>query len=234
MCTLKLPIFIISSLILSACASTVEDLKDVGKRPSLTRVDPPVMWAPNPETMPIRNSNSLWQQGSRDFFKDNKARRVGDILKVKVEINNNAKIDNKTTTTRKNNENLGVQALFNMNNKATKFLTPGLGTTADNSIAGTGLIDRKDDIKTEIAAMVKQILPNGCLVIQGTQEIRINAEVRELSVAGIVRQEDISAENSVNSDQIAEARISYGGRGNLSRVQQPRWGSQVLDVLLPW
>ena len=220
---------------LVSCASTIEELKNVGKRPALSEVDPPVVWAKSNEPVVAQNANSLWQPGSRDFFRDNRARRIGDILKVNVLIQDYAKLNNQTTTTRKNSEDMGLTGLFGLQRLKQKVMTsPLVDTTSDNSIAGTGLVDRKENIKIEVAAMVKKIFPNGSLVIYGSQEIRINSEIRELSVEGIVRQEDISADNSVNSDQIAEARISYGGRGNLSRAQQPRYGSQILDIVLPW
>lgn len=219
---------------LSSCAKTISDLKAVGDKPQLSKLDPPVTWGVKSDSA-TRNPNSLWQPGSRDFFKDSRARGLGDILTVIVTVNDSAKMNNATTTTRTTNEDFGMTGLFDLQNQGYNITNaPIVGTTSGNSLAGTGVINRTDAINVNVAAMVKHILPNGNLIIEGTQEIRINTEVRELSIAGIVRQEDISAENSVTSAQIAEARISYGGRGNLSRVQQPRYGSQILDILLPW
>lgn len=234
LCTILPIIFVLTS-----CGGKLDEIKQIGKEPKLSRIDPPVMWAENPELHVEKSANSLWQPGSRAFFRDSRARRVGDILKVKITIQDKAKLNNQTKSSRSSKEDMGLNGLFGAQTQLDKFIempsgAPLVGTTGGNNNQGGGSIDRKEDIQTEIAAMVKQILPNGNLVIEGNQEVRINFELRELSVAGIIRPEDISASNTVNADQIAEARISYGGKGTISRVQQPRYGSQFLDIILPW
>ncbi|TIV92058.1 MAG: flagellar basal body L-ring protein, partial [Mesorhizobium sp.] len=97
-----------------------------------------------------------------------------------------------------------------------------------------GEIKRSEDIELNVAAVVTEVLPNGNLMIRGSQEVRVNYELRVLTIAGMVRPSDIGAENTIPYERIAEARISYGGRGRASEVQQPAYGQQVLDQVLPF
>jgi flagellar L-ring protein precursor FlgH len=247
MFVLRLVLLLIVSFALSHCTATLDRLEQVGKVPPIDPVEnpthkqdyKPVQWPQSVETQK-RNPNSLWQPGARTFFRDLRARRVGDILKVTVKVQDKADLNNKTESSRDNSENIQAPSVFGVENKLFKFL-PGaadptqlLDLTNANQNKGTGIINRKETIQTQIAAMVTQILPNGNLVVRGEQQIRVNFEVREVSVQGIVRPEDISADNSISSEQIAEARISYGGRGHLSNVQQPRLGSQIIDAISPF
>src|SRR5690606_36447535 len=194
---------------------------------------------PMPTPQPASYSpNSLWRNGSRAFFKDQRAHQVGDILTVKVKFNDKATVENETSRTRKNNEDTGVDNFFGKT-KLPMFSAvnvPGRISTADSNAqsTGTGTIARKEELSTNVAAVVTQLLPNGNLVVEGRQEIRVNFEVRELIVAGIVRPEDIESDNTIDSTKIAQARIAYGGRGQITDVQQPRYGQQVLDILLPF
>lgn len=235
------------ALMISGCSSTLSKLEQVGKSPPLEDVvNPiqkstykPVIW-PNTEPPKQRTVNSLWQPGARAFFRDQRARRVGDILKIIVKIEDKADLNNKTDRSRGTEESLEAPSVFGLENKLGAFLpgkvdpTAVLDITGANKSTGSGTIARKETIQTQIAAMVTQILPNGNLVVHGSQEVRINYELREVTVEGIVRPEDISSENGITSDQIAEARISYGGRGHISDVQQPRLGTQVIDILSPF
>ena len=185
------------------------------------------------------NPNSLWRNGSRAFFKDQRAHQVGDILTVKVKFNDKATLENETSRSRKGEEDSGVEAFFGRKTlppPLNKVGVPGriLTTDSTGSSEGKGSIDRKDELQTNIAGVVTQVLPNGNLVIEGKQEVRVNFEVRELIVAGIVRPEDIESDNTIDSTKIAQARIAYGGRGQITDVQQPRYGQQVMDVILPF
>jgi flagellar L-ring protein precursor FlgH len=193
-----------------------------------------------PTPMPASYSpNSLWRNGSRAFFKDQRAHQVGDILTVKVKITDKATLENETSRSRKNSEDSGVDNFFGKNKlfpPLNSVSVPGKIFTADSqgSSDGKGTIDRKEELQTNIAAVITQLLPNGNLVVEGKQEIRVNFEIRELIVAGIVRPEDIESDNTIDSSKIAQARIAYGGRGQITDVQQPRYGQQALDVLLPF
>ena len=218
--------------------------KDIGKEPSLSAIDNPTakpgyrpVQMPMPEPTSVHfNSNSLWRTGSRAFFKDQRASRVGDILTVRVEIDDKAEIDNETTRTRANSEKLGVPNLFGLEKNLPSDITPSSLVSADStaSSTGSGSVDREEELETNVAAVVTQVLPNGNMVIEGRQEVRVNFEIRELIVAGIVRPEDIQSDNVIDSKKIAEARIAYGGRGQITDVQQPRYGQQVMDIVLPF
>jgi flagellar L-ring protein precursor FlgH len=225
--------------------SSFDRLKNIGEAPALSAIENPVAQAGyKPVQMPMPavqaasyNSNSLWRNGSRAFFKDQRAHQVGDILTVKVKFTDKAAIANDTTRSRKNTEDSGVDNFFGktkvpiMNTSVpTRILTADSASSSE----GKGSVDRKEELSTVVAGVVTQTLPNGNLVIEGRQEIRVNFEVRELIVAGVVRPEDIESDNTIDSSKIAQARIAYGGRGQITDVQQPRYGQQVLDVLLPF
>jgi flagellar L-ring protein FlgH len=226
--------------------SSIERLSAIGEKPSLSSIENPTtqpgykpvqMPMPTPQTASY-SPNSLWRNGSRAFFKDQRARQVGDLLTVTVNITDKAKFDNETKRSRTNKEDSGVTDFAGaklLSGNAAKVM-PGKILTADSTAQseGKGSVDRTEDLKTSVAAVVTQILPNGNLVVEGRQEIRVNFEVRELIVAGIVRPEDIQSDNTIDSTKIAQARIAYGGRGQITDVQQPRYGQQVLDVLLPF
>ena len=230
--------------LLSGCAA-LDRIKDLGQQPALSSVDNPTtrpgykpVQMPMPAAQPASyNPNSLWRNGSRAFFKDQRAHQVGDILTVKVNITDKAIIDNETKRSRDTKEDSGVDNFFGrtklpiMNTPVpTRIFTSDSTTSTD----GKGSVNRSEALTTNVAGVVTQVLPNGNLVIEGKQEIRVNFEIRELIVAGIVRPEDIESDNTIDSTKIAQARIAYGGRGQLSDMQQPRYGQQVLDVLLPF
>ncbi|MDQ2079938.1 flagellar basal body L-ring protein FlgH [Xanthobacteraceae bacterium Astr-EGSB] len=226
------------------CAA-IDRLANVGDKPKLSAIDNPTaqpgykpvqmpMPAPQPATY---NPNSLWRTGSRSFFKDQRAHQVGDILTVAVNITDKAAIANQTQRSRKNSEDAGVDSFWGRTAlPVTNTALPATLLAADStsSVDGKGSVNRQEALQTNVAAVVTQVLPNGNLVVEGKQEVRVNNEIRELIVAGIVRPEDIASDNTIESTKIAEARIAYGGRGQISDVQQPRYGQQIMDVLLPF
>jgi len=231
--------------VLGGC-SAVDRLKTVGEQPKLSSIENPTtqpgykpVQMPMPAAQPaVYNANSLWRTGSRAFFKDQRARQVGDILTVTVNFTDKAAIANQTQRSRTSKEDSGVSDFAGsqlLSGNAAKIL-PGriLSTDSTSTADGKGSVNRQEALQTTVAAVVTQVLPNGNLVVEGKQEIRVNFEVRELVVAGIVRPEDIQSDNTIDSSKIAHARIAYGGRGQITDVQQPRYGQQVLDVLLPF
>jgi flagellar L-ring protein precursor FlgH len=228
---------------LSGGCSAIDRLKNIGEQPRLSAIDNPTtqpgykpVQMPMPTPQPATyNPNSLWRNGSRAFFKDQRAQQVGDILTVTVNITDTAQFANETQLNRTGNIGSDVTNFFGQKSFVNAPV-PGSLLTADGTTQndGKGSINRQETLQTHIAAVVTQVLPNGNMVVEGKQEIRVNAEIRELIVAGIVRPEDIQADNTIDSAKIAQARIAYGGRGQLSDLQQPRYGQQVFDVLLPF
>jgi flagellar L-ring protein precursor FlgH len=241
-----LTVALLTTAALASGCSAVDRLSAIGEKPSLTAIENPTTQAgykpvqmpmPKPEAASY-NANSLWRNGSRAFFKDQRAHQVGDILTVTVNFTDKANIANETQRSRTNKEDSGISDFAGsklLSGSAAKVL-PGRLLTADSTASsdGKGSVQRQENLQTSVAAVVTQLLPNGNLVVEGRQEIRVNFEVRELIVAGIVRPEDIQSDNTIVSSKIAQTRIAYGGRGQLTDVQQPRYGQQVLDVLLPF
>jgi flagellar L-ring protein FlgH len=231
---------------LSTSCSSIDKLKQIGEQPPLSPVDNPTtkpgykpVQMPMPTPQPVTyNPNSLWRNGSRAFFKDQRAHQVGDIMTVKVNINDTAQFQDQTQTTHTATEDSGITNFIGANTIANpaKAVLPGRLLSADSNSQSNanGSINRQDQLVTNVAAVVTQLLPNGNMVIEGKQEIRLNSEVRELIVAGVVRPEDIDSDNSIELPKIAEARVAYGGRGELTNIQQERYGQQALDVLLPF
>jgi len=230
--------------IASGCSS-IDRLSQIGEKPKLTEIENPTtqpgykpvqMPMPKPEVASY-SPNSLWRNGSRAFFKDQRAARVGDIMTITVNFTDKAAIANETQRSRTNKEDSGITNFIGAQTitQANKIL-PGRILTADSTASsdGKGSVNRQEALQTNVAAVVTQVLPNGNLVVEGKQEIRVNFEIRELIVAGIVRPEDIQSDNTIDSSKIAQARIAYGGRGQITDVQQPRYGQQVMDVLLPF
>ncbi|MBN8897759.1 MAG: flagellar basal body L-ring protein FlgH [Rhodospirillales bacterium] len=220
-------------------------LSNLGRPPELTQTADPTKqetWRPVSMPMPAREAtpneaNALWRQGARAFFKDQRAAAVGDVVTIVVSMNDTANMKNVTSADRTSKEAMGIPNMFGMESLLPKTIAdPAKLFTANsaNNNTGTGQIQRNEAVLLRLAGVVTQVLPNGNLVVVARQEFRVNSELRELQVTGVIRPQDIASNNTVMHDRMAEARISYGGRGQLTEVQTGRWGQQLADILLPF
>ena len=229
---------------LGACST----VKEAVRGPELAPVGYPAALVPREQTIITpretergpASANSLWRVGARAFFADQRASRVGDILTVQIDIDDKAKTINSTNSSRTSSNNVGVPHFLGLESSLGRIL-PGeydpakmVESGSSSSNAGAGSVNREEKISLTIAAVVTAVMPNGNMMIQGTQEVRTNAELRQLTVAGIVRPEDISSANTIRHTQIAEARISYGGRGDISRVQKTPAGQSLVERFSPF
>lgn len=184
--------------------------------------------------------SSLWSAERGALFGDRRAAGRGDILTVVIQIDDSARIQNSTERSRDGQEQAGLPSLFGIPQRLDARLPEGASMaeavegSSRSEYQGAGSVSRTEKLELRIAATVVEDLPNGVLRIEGQQEVRVNNELRELLLSGYVRPVDISRQNEITYDKIAGARISYGGRGQISDVQQPRYGQQIADVLLPW
>ncbi len=240
-------IVLLSLLALSGC-NTFQRLSEIGRPPAMTTTQDPTRdpaW--RPVTMPMPRAeitpsepNSLWRNGSRAFFKDQRAAQVGDIVTVLVNATDAADVEDATAAGRTGSETMGVPNLLGLESNLPRLLGKAVAAnslvnaSSNNTNQGTGTIKRNETVTLRLAGVVTQVLPNGNLVVVARQEMRVNSELRELLVSGVIRPQDIASDNTVPHDRMAEARISYGGRGQLTDLQTPRYGQQALDVLLPF
>ena len=236
----KLTACLLAASTLAGCGAA-ERLSRVGEPPSLSPVMSPTQRKDyRPVSMPMPTpqilepaANSLWRPGARAFFKDQRAKQVGDVMTVVVNIQNErAQLSAETKRSRASGENAEVTNFFGLTPPAS--VNPAVGLTGDSNFSGSGSVDRSESVIIRLAAIVLQILPNGNLAVAGRQEVRVNGDLRELQVAGVIRPEDIRSDNTISWDKIAEARISYGGRGTITDVQQPRYGQQIFDIVFPF
>ncbi|MGD9982450.1 MAG: flagellar basal body L-ring protein FlgH [Hyphomonadaceae bacterium] len=215
-------------------------LHPVGTPEHLTGGEQQTMPQPQLAAYEAGAPNSLWRTGSRSFFNDQRAQRIGDIITVEIEIDDSAELSNSSNRQREATTSAGVSNFFGLETVAGQIFNNAfdpsnmISADAESEHRGTGAINREEKIELTVAAVIVDRLPNGNLVLAGRQEVRINGELRELTVSGIIRPEDVTASNRVNHTQIAEARISYGGRGSISAVQRPNWGQRLGDAITPW
>lgn len=240
-----------NALVSGACVLALTGcsrLANVGSTPDFTQTDDTVearaMLSPGlPADLEVRrraDAASLWSGSRGSLLGDNRATRRGDIMTVVIEIDDEAEISNSSSRARNGSESLQINQLVGIPQRIDPRLPEGaaLANAADikssSSSGGDGSVRRNEKLELRVAATVIEEFPNGVLRIQGSQEVRVNFELRELLITGYVRPEDISRQNEITYDKIASARISYGGRGQISDVQQPRYGQQITDILLPF
>lgn len=224
-------------------------LTSIGELPEISPIENPTeVKNYEPVSMPMPQqieaqpmANSLWKPGSSGFFKDQRASKVGDIITVKISAKDNALMENETEQNRDDNkDSVGITSFLGYESYAKDYLPDAveasdiINITSNREISGDGKIDRQEKINMTLAAIVTQVLPNGNLVIEGSQEIRVNYELRQMMVRGIIRRADIASDNTIESSKIAEMRVSYGGKGVISDVQQPRYGRQLIDIISPF
>ncbi len=231
----KNTLFAIAAVALSGCTQT---LKETGKEPALSAVDQGTLTASTPTSgFPRKPASAIdgastWKDGASRLFTSAKALGQGDVLTVQILINDKAQLTNQSDRRREGSKSIGLSASGDVNGVSSEASANGSLNSATD-FSGGGGINRSESIRLSVAAVVDDVLPNGNLVIRGSQEVRVNAELRVLTIAGLVRPSDINPDNTISYERIAEARISYGGRGRISEVQQPAYGQQFLDTVLP-
>jgi flagellar L-ring protein precursor FlgH len=238
---------IAAMLLLSACGIP-ERLSEIGHPPEMSGIQNPTStpgYRPVVMPMPTQEAqntapNSLWQASRQTFFKDQRAAKVGDIVTVNISINDTANLQNSTDRSRTGSEESGIPSLLGMETQLTKVFPEALdpsslvSTNSTSTSNGTGAIKRSEAINLKLAATVTQLLSNGNFVIQGRQQVLVNNEMRDLSLQGVIRPQDILNDNTISYEKIAEARIAYGGKGNITNLQSPRYGQQFIDAISPF
>jgi len=199
--------------------------------PEATFVQVPMPPPEPPRMLHRAEAASLWQRGSGGFFADQRASRVGDILTIDIRIDDRAQMRNASQRERSGSGSAGFPSILGLDNLPTGDI---IDLSSTFEAEGSGSINRGESIDLKVAALVIQSLPNGNLVIAGRQEVKVNQELRELRVAGIIRPQDIQMNNTIAYEKVAEARITYGGRGQLSRQQQRSYGEDIVDIVLPY
>ena len=232
---------LVAVMFLAGCQN--QTLKEIGNAPAMSPIGSGLQYAQAPQMSSypkqprqMASGYSLWSDNQAALFKDARALNIGDILTVEIKINDKADFDNETDRTRTNSTSLKWNAgIKNFLGFSTDTGTSAdMGTDSSSESNGKGTIKRAEKLNLMVAAVVTGVLENGNLLISGSQEVRVNHEIRILNVAGIARPKDVDAENQISYDKIAEARISYGGRGRMMEVQQPPIGQQVVDMYSPF
>ena len=239
---------LLAASVLSGC-STASDLANVGRTPKFSR--PQAVIAPQVERSlassgqrdaapagPVATSASLFRSGAGGLFQDQRASNRGDILTVRVNVSDQASFANESSRGRSGIESASLASLLGVDKLIDRILpgkqTPNPSANSDSQSLGKGATKRSENINLTLSAVVTDVMPNGTLAIRGRQEMRVNFELRDLTITGFIRPQDIARDNSIRHTQIAEARVAYGGRGQLTQVQQSRYGQQIFSALFPF
>ena len=245
--TLRVTSCLVAAMLLSGCGIP-QQISQIGKPMQVSQItDPLSRPGYRPITMPMpkpdiinAGPDSLWQPGRQTFFKDQRASKVGDIVTVTIAIDDTADLQNETDRSKTGSESDGIPNFFGAESKILPNMFKGVdpsklvGMSSSSTTNGTGKIQRSESVNLKLAATIVQVLPNGNFVIEGHQQVVVNDELRDLRLAGIIRPQDILNDNTISYDKIAEARISYGGRGMLSNLQTPSYGQQFFDAIFPF
>lgn len=243
----QISLMVVTCSALSACGAA-DRVANIGKAPEMSTIaNPTTQEGYQPVSLPmptpknvVPQKNSLWAADRTTFFKDQRAKNIGDIITVVIEIDDKAELDNETERSRTSGESAGLSAALGYEAALDRVLPEAIdnenlvGADADSNYSGSGTVDREETIEVQLAAIITQLLPNGNMVLHGRQEVVVNFEKRILQIDGVIRPEDISIANTVSYEKIAEARITYGGEGQLTDVQQPRYGQQLYDIIFPF
>jgi len=239
---------LISVMFMLMACSAVDRVSNIGAVPQMTQIENPTTQSDyQPVSLPMpapknenKQKNSLWAANRTTFFKDQRASDIGDIITVMIDIDDEAELENSSQRTRSSNESADTPALAGYEASLGRVLPDAvdpanlIGFDSNSNHNGTGSIEREEEVQVTLAALITQILPNGNMVIRGRQEVVVNFEKRVLQIDGVIRPEDISTTNTISYEQIAEARIAYGGEGQITDVQQPRYGQQLYDIIFPF
>jgi flagellar L-ring protein precursor FlgH len=232
---MKILCALLVALLLAGCAG---DMSEIMRAPKMSAIGAGLSTDVRPTAAALfvpqnrAHSQSLWNGSRNDLFSDQRAAKIGDVITVLIAINDKATFGNSTDRAQNSEIKGALNYTLSQNSAMTQF-NPQADVTSSSATQGQGSIDRSENIKLSVAAVVTDVMPNGNLIISGSQEVRVNYELRILNVAGIIRPLDISKSNTISYDKIAEARISYGGRGRIMEVQQPGFGQQLWDRLKP-
>jgi flagellar L-ring protein precursor FlgH len=241
---MKARTLLLVALLLGGC----QRLSDVGRPPAMAAMDNPTddpNWRPVSMPMPSTQApppgaNSLWRPGSRTFLRDQRAAQPGDLFTVVVAIQDTAQLSNEMERARTGTDEVGIPRLLGLPSSFMRIFPNAIDpsrlvtTNGSQNATGSGSVRRDERMTVNVAATVVQVLPNGNLVISGRQQVRVNSDLRDLTVSGVIRPQDIASDNTVRHDRLAEARIAYGGRGTINDMQRPRWGQELLDIVMPF